>query len=436
MKFLSVAAFLTVLAAPLTASATTFNHHWCFNWKAVNVDSNVGEDYGLSSTWVAKGARIGIQHSVAGNQPIMYTNVGTGCLDFQSTASSNFTVTMYAETKVGFAGNIVRAFASEANYLSWLNGPGSPAATLAQWVWLGVTPTCNGTTCSLTMTNTTGTDPVSNMIAVATHVLHKIDGETSPPISSSVELVVINETCGGTGGSGSCFWRGGSDPHIAWIQPTDDGDQRKFLIGHEVGHLLHDVRANFPAWGGSPWSITTGSHQARCDSAGIPGAHAMRSEEFSSGAFIEGFAHYMSAMAFNSHLSTDGAFKYYKDDTSTGGGVTYNFDLIDLEGSGATPAGGVSNWLHAAGGCGCSATNCAGRGVEMDWLRFLWDFRTDSGTKPTHAEIFSLTGDAEALHGLLSATDIQDWLEDVVPAALLIRWDTLADANGADPTPD
>ena len=72
----------------------------------------------------------------------------------------------------------------------------------------------------------------------------------------------------------------------------------------------------------------------------------------------------------------------------------------------------------------------------MDWLRFLWDFRTDSGTKPTHAEIFSLTGDAEALHGLLSATDIQDWLEDVVPAALLTRWDTLADANGADPTPD
>lgn len=436
MKFCQGCAFLAALAAPLTARATTFDHHWCFNWKAVNLDTNIGEDFNLTSTWTARGARIGVQHAVAGNQPVMYTNVGTGCVDFQSTASSNFTVTIYAETKVGASGNIiVRSFATEANYVSWRDGPGAPSATLEQWLWLGVTPACTGTNCTLTMTNTSGTDPVSNMIAVGTQVLHKIDGETTPRISGTVELALINEPCGGAGGSGSCFRRESGEPHIAWIQSTDNGDQRKFLIAHETGHLLHDVRSGFPAWGGNPWVIATG-HHTRCDSAGIPGAHALRSEELSSGAFIEGFAHYMATLTFNSHLSTSAWFKYYKDDTSTGGGVTYNFDLVDVEGSGASPAGGVSDWLHSANGCTCTATGCADRGVEMDWLRFLWDFRTDAGTQPTHAQIFNLTLDAAATHGLLSASLIQDWLEAEVPGALASRWDTLADANGADPTPD
>jgi hypothetical protein len=319
MKFCQGCAFLAALAAPLTARATTFDHHWCFNWKAVNLDTNIGEDFNLTSTWTARGARIGVQHAVAGNQPVMYTNVGTGCVDFQSTASSNFTVTIYAETKVGASGNIiVRSFATEANYVSWRDGPGAPSATLEQWLWLGVTPACTGTNCTLTMTNTSGTDPVSNMIAVGTQVLHKIDGETTPRISGTVELALINEPCGGAGGSGSCFRRESGEPHIAWIQSTDNGDQRKFLIAHETGHLLHDVRSGFPAWGGNPWVIATG-HHTRCDSAGIPGAHALRSEELSSGAFIEGFAHYMATLTFNSHLSTSAWFKYYKDDTSTGG---------------------------------------------------------------------------------------------------------------------
>lgn len=139
---------------------------------------------------------------------------------------------------------------------------------------------------------------------------------------------------------------------------------------------------------------------------------------------------------FNSHLSLNAWFKYYKDDTSTGGGAQYNFDLIDVEGNGANPAGGVSDWLHAASGCTCSATECSDRGVEMDWLRFLWDFRTDDGDKPTHAEIFNLTRDAADAHGTLSPSLIHDWLEEVVPDDLTSRWDTLADANGADPTPE
>src|SRR5690606_38385641 len=43
------------------------------------------------------------------------------------------------------------------------------------------------------------------------------------------------------------------------------------------------------------------------------GQHALRSQEWSSVAFGEGFAHFLSTLAFNDHTETDGYFRYYKD---------------------------------------------------------------------------------------------------------------------------
>ena len=47
-----------------------------------------------------------------------------------------------------------------------------------------------------------------------------------------------------------------------------------------------------------------------------PGRHAMRSREYEAAAFTEGFAHFIAALAWNDHTTTDGRFRYYKNITT------------------------------------------------------------------------------------------------------------------------
>src|SRR5690606_28107081 len=100
-----------------------------------------------------------------------------------------------------------------------------------------------------------------------------------------------------------------------------------------------------------------------------------------SAAFGEGFAHFLSTLAFNDHTETDGYFRYYKDLSAYSAYDDLEADdwIVDAENPGAASGG----WYGAK----CSAA--AGTSVEIDWLRHYWDFRTNSGAAPTHFQIFS-----------------------------------------------
>jgi len=112
------------------------------------------------------------------------------------------------------------------------------------------------------------------------------------------------------------------------------------------------------------------------------GDHALRSLEYAGGAYVEGTAHFLSALAFN-NASQAAWFRYYKEavvdlsEVPFGTVVAYN-DLgqgnfrVDVDG-GSTAVGGTSAWLRNK----CPNEAVAGTGVEMDWMRFWWDVRTD-----------------------------------------------------------
>jgi hypothetical protein len=170
-----------------------------------------------------------------------------------------------------------------------------------------------------------------------------------------------------------------------------------------------------------------GPHGARCDSNLIEGGHALHSAEYQLGAFTEGIAHYFSTLAFNNHGQTDGDFEYYKKHDDDG---PYNYETVDVE---QGPTGGVNAYLRSTSGCECGS-NCADYGVELDWLRFYWDYRTNSGTKPTHRQIFDhLNTTYDYYSDEFGLTDTESRLQARVQSTFSTRWDDLADYNAADP---
>jgi hypothetical protein len=421
----SIAALLVWLFPIPDAKATTYTHTFCISLKTGFVDAATG-DLGTSGAWYARGVLF-TAYGATRN-----TDESDGCKTFTSTSGGLTTLTIYAQSKIGSSGNItISAFPTAAAQQTWENNPTN--ANLPKWV-LSVLPSCTGTNCTTTVTNTANSsDAVSNLLSAGIWVVYRIDTNTSPRLSGTRTLRLNNSGCNGAV-DGSC-----QDGNTLEIQSGWNGAFRKFLIGHEVGHWLHSKWIGGNVLGTDDPYVIEGPFDpdGDCHSIDTPGAHAFRSLEFERGAFTEGVAHYFSTLAFNYHTQTDGSFKYYKDTS------LYTFDSVDVEGG---PSGGLTNYY--ANGCGCP-TDCnwdeAGDvglvyadeiGTELDWLRAYWDFRTNAGTQPSHWDIFAHLDAADAQVGGYGMEDTHDRLEAVLPPGFATRWDVAMDANGADNTPE
>lgn len=210
------------------------------------------------------------------------------------------------------------------------------------------------------------TDAVSNLIAVGAWTIHRVDGSSNPRISGTRSVALINGGCPLE--PGSCYIS--NSPDEVWVQKANttlpEGATRKFLIAHEVGHFFDDVYSGNSLADSDAWDLqgpTPTINHNRCSSVGVVGDHALRSEEWASGAFVEGFAHFISTLAFNNHTEQGASFKYYKNDS--GLGFSYNFDTVDVENG--------ASWFHSTTGCDCrnGSPGCPERSTELDWLRFF-----------------------------------------------------------------
>jgi hypothetical protein len=189
---------------------------------------------------------------------------------------------------------------------------------------------------------------------------------------------------------------------------TEDKFRQKFLVGHEVGHAAelayqHDkfgteeyLYGGYDLLGGGP----------ACGSAGE--AHALTSLEYTSDGIMEGFAHFLSADAYNDHNSDAGRFTYYKN------ALGFPRD-IPLEGASAF------NMVHphlsnrfAERVCDPVPQNA---GTELDWLRFFWDLHTaDASPDDQHQTLLKLRVDAAFLGTTWSAQNGYELLEENVCA--------------------
>jgi hypothetical protein len=147
--------------------------------------------------------------------------------------------------------------------------------------------------------------------------------------------------------------------HALFLRPVgQNGWRRKFLAGHEWGHKL--------------LSMTTSgtTNDCRFQEPGVSTSHGLKTSEYSSCAAMEGWAHYIAAEAWNNPLegSNPGAtFVYWS-------GTVYDVEIGPdlawcLNGS----------WLSGFN----LPSLCNYYGVELDWMRHWWDFRTnDTASSP------------------------------------------------------
>jgi hypothetical protein len=142
----------------------------------------------------------------------------------------------------------------------------------------------------------------------------------------------------------------------------------------------------------------------------------MSSKEYQSCALTEGVAHFFSAATWNDFSSqTDCLFQYWDGST------------IDCE------AGLSTDWPVAYMETLCSTSSNTNRGVELDWLRQMWDVKTD-GTGPFFGDLLDWLLTAY-VYGFFGWGDPYGQLEDSSDAfggALNSNWDNAKSVNGID----
>ncbi len=396
--FRSIVIGATLALTPSLAHAFTYNI--CLNHMVHVVDSNVGEDFEVStsgfSPWISRGSQVRI--NVGGSwTSLANTNTTTGCTTFVSPVGGAATVELTARHSLA-NGQVVLV---RNNY---------PAPVTKVWSFPTTLPASNST-----ITLYTPYSDESNLAAIAPFVVHRLTSLTGNLIQAAGRtMTVFNQDCSALVGSCSGSARSGNN---IFISPLFTHSQRKFLVGHEVGHWLEGGwRGGFAGGGGS---YLFNDLDPQCQFTGL-GDHAMFSREDDFLSYQEGIGHFVSATAWNNPALLSGAFKYYKNDPP------YNFDLYNLDmSSGTTPF----NWENSL----CSP-KLVGKSIEGDWLRLLWNYSNDPGwgSVPT---LFDISEHVRAMFAAGGITGVNAYGKFRASVAanypgFLFEWDSLAAAHG------
>jgi hypothetical protein len=143
-----------------------------------------------------------------------------------------------------------------------------------------------------------------------------------------------------------------------------------------------------------------------CPSSTPTVLHDFPYKEFNSGAAVEGFAHFYSAMAFNEDTSPGAdceVQKHYDVDWDRSGvrGDTFaDTDTFSCEGGfDAWDPPPVNQYVQQADNFDYLGDHCLAsgqsnnRGTTYDWMRMFWDLRTDEGVTPD--VIFAIWAEAD-----------------------------------------
>ena len=157
----------------------------------------------------------------------------------------------------------------------------------------------------------------------------------------------------------------------------------KNVIAHEFGHALMYHR--YPSSGSN-----LSADDTHCPGRSSPdtNGHYFVSTEYQGVAFWEGFAHYYAAVAFNNDTTeTDCSFHTYKPYDFDQDGDDEDAQPVDCAGD---PL--IADYLDSPASFTITGTdyysaNCItdgghNRGVELDWLEFLWHLDTVDSLDP------------------------------------------------------
>jgi hypothetical protein len=362
----------------IPSAALAGNYQTCIQVEVDTVDSGhdilYGPDAGLSEDhWTScdSGCNViarGVRFKVAkGSWSATYdSDPSTGCFNWSHADTSGFTITVY-----GYATN------SESTFVRIHDGD------------YDTTSTYPGATYSTVLTNVTPTNGGSNTYYIGDYVPRWTTFASAafgiyryPYENTDKEIHVAFDHRGGLDcgdgdpndiccTSSSVYGAGAvtSGRHYFFIGDNDGVDcastasTRKFVVTHELGHSLLRLHSNVN--GAEPY--VNGTHlESAPDACGVgpAGSYTMRSNEWNSVGFKEGFAHFIAARIWNER-SQSGAFTW----NSAGVEATHDLERYGL-GAGNSSGGRLENECCTSG---CSAS-WPSAGTNEDWLRFYWDF--------------------------------------------------------------
>ncbi len=372
MKTLLIAAIMCASVVAMGNEARGESLKLCIRLNAVFEDNDVGEDYWLTDTYqYVRGARVKVVRDNYFWGPTVWSGTlgdglgsgdnGAGCTPYLSLSNVDRTYYVVVYSDGGYV---------NYNDLTVLNGNDSPSS-------LVITYTHTSGSGIATLNSTYG-GAVFRVYNAAAWALTRHHGG----MAGNDYTLTLNAP------NGSRYNRVG-DQHVEIASSHTDN---KFVIAHELGHRMWHLKA--------PDNYT----EDACDDAADPvcpatgGSHSMGSKELAQCAHNEGLANFFSAMVWNYDGWNQGCkMKYWKPFDYNRDGVAESSPIIDCDVG--------SSYLKAM--CTPSYTFW---GTEFDWMRVLWNIRTDSsfGAPPNFTYMLTWMDNADPWNRLNTYQKLDD----------------------------
>ncbi len=333
----------------------------CIRFNVDYIDRAGGDYWTSSSDKRANGVLVQVREAESKRLvSLAYANASTGCLPRMSLARLLlYEVIAYSD-----------ALVSNNNHVTLYPSPTNKTLYQSSLVD-DFHPVADGT---YTFTWQNDSTNVVNIFAAAAYSIQRRWGGTKDET-----YYLYNQDCPGS--SGSCRrneanLNGWSQYSVVYIGNGLNGNERKFIISHELGHAVSAMLS--PRKRPPPdrdTSLTDGFFSTACATGS---GHTFVSEEWQSGAIYEGFAQYYAATVWNNGGQFDCDFYYYR-----------TLDLSPRDGVNDSPATpGVTGAIYSCESGRDMIQTCydedgsqqlLATGTELDWLRFFWDLQTNGG---------------------------------------------------------
>lgn len=420
------------------ASAMASNYNICIEWRLQTVDScdnsscgipsgpNAGgfEDYYTTCNSpgcdaIARGVRVKMARS---GWTQTFDSGSDGCFSFSDTGTT-YTMTVY-----GYATNDNGTFVRIHD--DWTDFSSYPGSTYS--AALSVTPTNNST-------NTYNVGSYdrkwTTMAALGYGIYVWNDSLVGKEIHAGFDFTGCTGASAhyGSCSGASCNSNGDITVGRHYLQYDALLDATcstpmamwKFTIGHELGHAIAALWYGGKVGavdGGEPGQdFTLATSPNSCGTGGT--SYSMRSKEYNVLGFREGIAHFISGRIWN-NKNVEAGFTWYE---------AFMHDMERWNFGAGTASGG-----RLENECNGSYTNA---GVVEDWMRFFWDWYTNTDgsctDQPIGQDLLELYAETRLNGGLTSS----NYFSKMATAATGIglpnclattRFDAYAAANGID----
>lgn len=373
---LALAMFAVCLLPGVARAQFQITTEWCFEYALDYTDGATG-DMLTGSTTAARGAKVRFYDENFGTYVwsgyLSYDSPNAGCIlmdgnggTVQLLSNHEYTVEVLRDAILYNGNRVVVQSSGGGTYIIQAVQNLQPVAWTKYWPpvhpWTVLGPT----------------DSTQIMAAAKFALQRRWAG------LSNETFTFRNAPCNGTG-NGSCYDYANE---LIWIADAD----RKFhllgMMGYAVSHFAnaHDA----PLYSGS----------ADMDDC-IPGSpYTVNTKEYGSRNAVQAFAMFYSAVVLNDDgTNADCEYRVSYDVDWNADGDSFDIDEYETFSCSASPAPNQSPaipdyaYFDYMQGCGGIADN---RGTAYDWLKHLWDYRTDSlyGGHNT-ADIYTLFYDAD-----------------------------------------